>query len=71
MSFFVERINVFAGDRDPDVEAKSDGVSYARCSESHAEDADVVYHPNAIQCSGVENWICPDCGESTQELAEA
>jgi hypothetical protein len=65
--------HVFAGIDDTDearAEAAGD-LSYALRSSSDAESAELVYHPNAMQCSGESNWICLDCGERTGEAGEA
>ena len=63
-----ERVHVFNGLPDADVEYE---CTFALCTESAAATAELVYHPNAMQCSGESNWICTDCGEYTGDAAEA
>lgn len=61
------QVHVFAGlpgEDDPE-------CTFALCSGEGAGTAELVYHPNALQCSGESNWICTDCGEYTGEAAEA
>ncbi len=68
---YTERIHVYNGERSSDSSSEELGIAYASCSEPEAVTAHVVYHPNALQCSGESNWICLDCGERTGEAAEA
>ena len=40
------------------------------CWAPEALTAGVVFHPNVLQCSGSDTWVCLECGEHTGE-AEA
>ena len=62
------QVHVFNGLPSTDTECE---CTFALCSQSEAEAAELVYHPNAMQYSGEGNWICLECGERTGEAGEA